>query len=122
MPPKKPLPPDKGGVPKPARTGAITGDTPVKEHIRKIEKNESKEAPKLTGAQKVKGKVVRKPPIKANRRLPVLQEVVEDKAWDWETPQNHSTPKGENARKEATEAMENGGGEKTTIHTPVLFV
>ena len=45
MPPKKPLPADTGGVQKPARTGAITGDTPVKEHIKKIEKNGSKEAP-----------------------------------------------------------------------------
>ena len=91
MPPKKPLPPDTGGVPKPARTGAITGDTPVKKHIEKIE---SKEAPNSTGAPKVKGKVVRKPPKKANRRLPVLQEGVDETDWDWEVPQNHSTPKG----------------------------
>ena len=115
MPPKKPLPPDTGGVPKPARTGAITGETPVKQHIEKIE---SKEAPSSTGAPKVKGKVVRKPPKKANRRLPVLQEGVEETDWDWEVPQNHSTPKGEDVRKEATEVTENGCGVKTTIHTP----
>ena len=118
MPPKKPRPADTGGAKNPVRTGTLTGETPVKEHIKKIEKNGSKGAPKPTEAKKLKEKVVRKQPVKANRRMPTLQEGVEDKDWDWETPQKHSTPKGENARKEATEAIGIGGVEKTTIHTP----
>ena len=64
MPPKKPRPADTGGAKNPVRTGTLTGETPVKEHIKKIEKNGSKEAPKLTGAKKMKEKVVRKPPTK----------------------------------------------------------
>ena len=42
---KKPLPPDTGGAPKPARTRAITGETPVRQHVEKIE---SKEVPSST--------------------------------------------------------------------------
>ena len=45
MPPKKPRPADTGGVTKPMRTGTLTGETPVKEHIEKIEKNGGKEPP-----------------------------------------------------------------------------
>ena len=68
----------------------------------------------------MKGKVVRKPPEKARRRipLPILQEGVDEADWDWEIPQNHSTPKGEDVRKEVTEVTENGCGAKNTIHTP----
>ena len=48
MPPKKPRPADTGGVKNPVRTGTLTGETPVKEHIKKIEKNGGKGAPKPT--------------------------------------------------------------------------
>ena len=82
MPPKKPRPADTGGAKKPARTGKITGDTPVKEHIENIEKNGSKEAPKPTGVQKLKEKVTKKAQIKADRKMPTLQEEVEDKNWN----------------------------------------
>ena len=51
MPPKKPRPADTGGVPKPVRTGTLTGETPVKEHIKKIEKNGGKGAPKKTASE-----------------------------------------------------------------------
>ena len=107
------------GPPKPARTRAITGETPVKQHVEKIE---SKETPSSTGAQKVKGKVVRKPAEKARRRipLPVLKEEVDVAEWGWEiVPQNHSTPKGEDVRKECTEEVtENGYRVTDLIHTP----
>ena len=58
MPPKKPRPADTGGVPKPVRTGTLTGETPVKEHIKKIEKNGGKGAPKPTEEKKLKEKVL----------------------------------------------------------------
>ena len=99
MPPKKPLPADTGGAKKPVKTGKITGDTPVKERIRQIEKTGSKEAPKTTGGQQSKEKVGKKPTAKASRKLPTVQEGVEEKDWNWETPQNHSTPRSEEARK-----------------------
>ena len=107
----RPRPADTGGAKKPARTGKITGDTPVKEHIENIEKNGSKEAPKPTGVQKLKEKVAKKAQIKADRKMPTLQEEVEDKNWNWETPQKHSTPKSEGARKEVKEAV-------GIVHTP----
>ena len=94
MPPKKPRPADTGGAKNPVRTGTLTGETPVKEHIKKIEKiekNGSKGAPKPTEEKKPKEKVLRKQPVKANRRMPTLQEGVEDKDWDWDTPKKHST-------------------------------
>ena len=118
MPPKKPRPADTGGVPKPVRTGTLTGETPVKEHMKKIEKNGGKGAPKPTEEKKLKEKVSRKQPVKANRRLPTLQEGVEEKDWDWDTPKKHSTPKGENGRKEGTEGAGIGDAEKTIANTP----
>ena len=105
MPPKKPLPADTGGVKKPVRTGKITGATPVKERIRQIEKTGSKEDPKTTGVQQSKEKVGKKPSVKASRRLSTVQEGMEEKDWNWETPQKHSTPKSEGARKEVKEAV-----------------
>ena len=60
MPPKKPLPADTGGTKRPARGGKITGDTPVKERIRQIEKTGSKEAPKTTEVQQPKERVGKK--------------------------------------------------------------
>ena len=52
MPPKKPRPADTGGAKNPVRTGTLTGETPVKEHIKKIEKNGSKGVPKPTEGKK----------------------------------------------------------------------
>ena len=115
MPPKKPRPADTGGVPKPVRTGTLTGETPVKEHIKKIEKNGGKEAPKPTEEKKSKEKGSRKQPVKAHRRMPTLQEGVEEKDWDWDTPKKHSTPKGENVRKEGMEEAGMGDTAKIKI-------
>ena len=116
MPPKKPRPADTGGVTKPMRTGTLTGETPVKEHIEKIEKNGGKEPPKPTEEKKSKGKGSRKQPVKAHRRMPTLQEGVEENDWDWETPKKHSTPKGE--RKGGMEEEGVDEAAKTNASTP----
>ena len=118
MPPKKPRPADTGGVPKQVRTGALTGETPVKEHIKKIEKNGGKEAPEPTGEKKSREKVSRKQPVKAQRRMPTLQEGVEENDWEWDTPKKHSTPKSENVGKEGME--EAGMGDAAKINASTL--
>ena len=116
MPPKKPRPADTGGVTKPMRTGTLTGETPVKEHIEKIEKNGGKEPPKPTEEKKSKGKGSRNQPVKAHRRMPTLQEGVEESDWDWETPKKHSTPKGERKGEMEEEGVDEAA--ETNASTP----
>ena len=131
-----------GGAPKPASVKAITGATPVKQYVEKIETEieseeitAKKKTSSSTGARNVKGKGVGKPAEKARRRnpLPVLTEEVDVTEWNWEVvPQNHSTPKNqktdtrggtnetrEDARKECTdEVTEDGYRVTNLIYTP----
>ena len=66
-----------GGAPKPASVKAITGATPVKQYVEKIETEieseeitAKKKTSSSTGARNVKGKGVGKPAEKARRRNP----------------------------------------------------